>query len=80
MVAASIVLARAVHVVGPGHDVDLPTVGDEVGMAEPQSLANAHAGLGQEQDQEPIPKMVTGFDDCEHLLGAERARQPAGLA
>ncbi len=70
--------ARPVGVAGPGHDMDLPAAADEVAMPQPERLAHAHPGLGQQRQQEPVPQVLAGSQDRGHLPGIEGARRPAG--
>ena len=58
---------RPVGVVRPGHDVHLARAGDEVGVPQPERLANPHPGLGQQRQQETVPQMLTGRQDRHDL-------------
>jgi hypothetical protein len=48
----------------------------EVGVAETQSLADAHPGFRQET----ISEAFAGLHEGQHLIRTQRARQPTGLA
>ena len=63
-----------------GTDVQLAAVRDEVGMPQPQRLPDPHPGLGQKNYQEPVPQMLAGTGDRQHLVIGERARHLPWLA
>ena len=69
---------RPVGVVGPRHDADLPPAADEIAVAQAERLADAHAGLGQQRQQEPVPQVLAGAEDRGHLAGIQGPRRPAG--
>jgi hypothetical protein len=67
----------AVGVVGPRDDVHLLATADEVGLSQPEGLADAHPRLGQQRQQEPVAGSLGRGEYEHHLLGAERARLAA---
>jgi hypothetical protein len=66
----------AVDVVVARDDRHLTTVGDEVGVAQPERLADPHPRLGQQREQEPITQPHASREDRGDLLDGERPRQP----
>ncbi|MGH3452757.1 MAG: DUF2933 domain-containing protein [Haloechinothrix sp.] len=46
-------------VVGSGDDAHLAVPADEVGVAQPEGLADAHSRLGQQREQEPVAMRST---------------------
>ncbi len=44
-------------------------------MAQPERLADAHAGLRQKCEEEAVPQVITGVEEHGDLLDGERLRQ-----
>ena len=49
-------------------------------MPQSQRLPDPHAGLGEQDQQEAVPHVLTGLHQGEHLLVGQRARQAPLLA
>lgn len=60
--------------------MQLAAVRDEVSMPQPQRLPGPHTRLGKKDHQEPVPQVLTGLDDRQHLVVGERARHLPRLA
>jgi hypothetical protein len=71
--------AGTVGVVPPQHDPQFPTVGDEIGVPQPQRLPDPHAGFGQQEQQEAVPHVLARLDQGQQLLLRQRPRQLARL-
>lgn len=67
---------RPVRVVRPGHDAHLAPAGDEVAVTQPERLARAHPGLGQQRQQEAVPQVLTRRQDRHDLPGLQGPRRP----
>ncbi len=52
--------------------------GDEVAVAQAERLADAHAGLRQQADQEPVAQVLAGTEHHRHLFGGQRSGQATG--
>ena len=70
----------AVGVVAAWHDAQLTPMGDEVCVPQSQRLPDPHAGLGEQDQQEAVPQVLTGLHKGEHLLVGQGAGQAALLA
>ena len=68
--------SRPVGVGRSRHDVHLLGPADEVGVAQPERLADPHPRLGQQRQQEPITGPLWRGQHGDHLLGAQGPRCP----
>ena len=66
--------SRPVGVVGSGHDRDLASPAHEIGVPQPERLANSHPGLGQQREQETVPRPITRRQNHHDLLSRDRLR------
>jgi len=71
--------AGAVRVVPPRHDPQLPAVGDEIGVPQPQRLPYPHRGLCFQEQQETVPQVLARLDQGQQLVIDQGPRQPARL-
>src|SRR3546814_12839440 len=58
----------AVFVVIAWHDPDCLLGQIDVGMTQPESLADAPPGVVQQHDQKGVPQQLTGLDQLQDLL------------
>ena len=72
--------AGTVRVVPPRHDPQLPTVGHEIGVPQPQRLPYPHRGLRHQEQQETVPQVLARLDQGQQLLLGHGPRRAAGTA